>query len=126
LGRVVDQNWSKSDGVIVDRFQYGYDRGSNRLWRQVGQSSPFATTPPGKDEFYSYAGLNRLTHTDRGTLTGGPPPTGVTNATFKQDWTQLESLGNWRQFKQDSTGGGTYDLDQARTHSPANEISGIT
>ncbi len=49
--------------------------------------------------------LDRLAKTWRGTLTGpattrsavtsGPPSTGVTSRTFKQNWT-LEGLGHWK------------------------------
>jgi hypothetical protein len=34
FGRVVDQRWLKvATQAATDRFQYGYDRDSNRLWR---------------------------------------------------------------------------------------------
>ena len=33
--------------------------------------------------------------------------------------------GNWNQFQQDTDGNGSWELDQARTHDKANEISQI-
>jgi hypothetical protein len=33
FGRVVDQRWRSSSGTSVDRYQYGYDRNSNRTFR---------------------------------------------------------------------------------------------
>jgi hypothetical protein len=54
FGRVVDQRWIKtSNGTATDRFQMGYDRDSNVLWRDNLDSSnqrkrrvPLAACPP--------------------------------------------------------------------------------
>ena len=46
FGRVADVRWIKS-GTDLERVRYGYDRVSNRRWRQ----NPVAAT--GQDEFYT-------------------------------------------------------------------------
>jgi RHS repeat-associated protein len=38
----------------------------------------------------------------------------------------LDPTGNWQGFRQDDDGGGTWDLDQARTANTVNEITDIT
>ncbi len=65
FGRVVDQRW-RATGLVpvdLDRFQYGYDRDSNRLWRDNLVNSAFG-------ELYSYDNLNQITSFNRGTLNG--------------------------------------------------------
>ena len=37
-----------------------------------------------------------------------------------------DAKGNWTGFDQDDDGGGTWDLEQARTHNQANEISDLS
>jgi len=78
--------------------------------------------------------LDRLAKAWRGTLTGSPPPTGVTSPTFKQEWKEadgtvgLESLGKWRVFRQATDGSsftGAGDLTQTRTHNAVNEVTGV-
>ena len=34
FGRVVDHRWLASDGTDLDRFCYGYDANSNRLYKE--------------------------------------------------------------------------------------------
>ena len=46
-----------------DRFLYGHDRASNRLWRE--NNGPGAVK---KDELYHYDSLDRLTAFERGNL----------------------------------------------------------
>ncbi len=69
----------------------------------------------------------------RGTLTG-TPLRGVSNPTFKQEWKDdqgavgLDSLGNWRVFRQASDGSsftGAGDLTQSRDYNAVNEPTGI-
>ena len=45
--------------------------------------------------------------------------------TFNQCWT-LDATGNWKGFREDDTGSGTWDLVQSRTTNTVNEITGIT
>jgi len=101
FGRVVQQLW-RDYGASEDRdkFAYGYDRNSNRKWREVVPTSL-------KDEFYTYDNLNRLTAYSRGDLTGSPysgvdPNTDVRG----EDWT-LTAVGSWSEYKIDHDGDGT-------------------
>jgi len=62
FGRVVDQKWyDYGASAVRDQYTYGYDRASNRLYREN-------MTAGGKDEFYGYDGINRLVAFDRGDL----------------------------------------------------------
>jgi YD repeat-containing protein len=68
FGRVAWQRWMRSSGsTAVDRFYYGYDRNSNRIWR--GERS--ANAAGGRDEAYIYDGLDRLDGMRRGKLPDG-------------------------------------------------------
>ncbi|MCA9154824.1 MAG: hypothetical protein KDA38_08555, partial [Planctomycetales bacterium] len=58
--RVIDQRWfDYGSSTDVDRFKYGYDRASNRTWRENTVSKNLST-PVYLDEFYTYDGLHRL------------------------------------------------------------------
>jgi YD repeat-containing protein len=79
FGRVIDQNWyNTATTSSVDRYQYGYDRNSNVLWKQnllAGYNS----------ELYTYDNLNQLTSMQRGTLNS--THTGlVGSANYSQSW----------------------------------------
>ena len=66
--RCINQRWRKtSDNADKERVKYGFDRASNRQWRQ----NTVAGT--GQDEYYTYDGLYQVSTLDRGTLTGTPP-----------------------------------------------------
>lgn len=49
----------------------------------------------------------------------------MTDKTTDQSWS-LDPTGNWKQFREDDTGDGTWDLEQTRTANPVNEITGIS
>ncbi|MDP1797698.1 MAG: RHS repeat-associated core domain-containing protein [Planctomycetaceae bacterium] len=120
FGRVKDNRWIDGAGADLDRIQYGYDRASNRIWRKN-----VVATALGKqfDEIYSYDGVHRLKDMARGTLNGSQ--TALSSETFAECWT-LDSTGNWKGYRQDDNGDGTWDLVQARAANPVNEIGGIT
>jgi len=123
FGRITDQRWQKSitgTPTDIDRYQYGYDLNSNRLYKAnvVGTAAVTA----GLDEFYTYDPLNRLTEMQRGVLNSGK--TGITGTpSVEQDWT-LDPVGNWSGFVTKASG--TTTLDQTRTASKVNEITNIT
>jgi len=124
FGRVIDNRWQTmaSSPSDVARQQYGYDRASNRLWRE----DPVAkaqSTPKYFDELYNYDAVYRLTGMQRGQLTG-TPPSGVSNKNFAQGW-NLDPTGNWKGFTEAATGGSN-TLVQTRTANPVNEITDIT
>ena len=74
------------------------------------------------DELYSYDGMNQLATFARGQLTSDQTALAAGTETFAQAWS-LDPTGNWSEFQQDSTGSGTWDLDQPRTHNAVNEIT---
>jgi RHS repeat-associated protein len=115
FGRVDNCLWKQSTTTLA-QIEYGYDRASNRTWRKDGVLT-------GYDELYSYDGLYRLTDQKRGTLNG--TQTAITSGTFEQQW-GLDGTGNWKTFKQDDDGNGTWELNQTRTANKVNEITGIT
>jgi RHS repeat-associated protein len=123
FNRVIDQRWQNNitgTPTDIDRYQYGYDQNSNRLYKAnvVGTAAVTA----GLDEFYTYDPLNRLTEMQRGVLNSGK--TGITGTpSVEQDWT-LDATGNWANFITKSSG--TTTLNQARTANPVNEITNIT
>ena len=123
FGRVIDQRWQNNIATTpgdIDRYKYGYDQNSNRLWKAnvVGTAAVTA----GLDEFYTYDPLNRLTEMQRGVLNG--TQTGITGTpSVEQDWT-LDPTGNWFNFV--SKASGTTDLNQTRTANRVNEITNIT
>jgi RHS repeat-associated protein len=124
FGRVFNNLWQNYNSTPISAVElhYGYDRASNRLWREDTVAK--AQTPPQYfDERYTYVGLYRLTEMQRGQLTGSPPA-GVTNKNFQQDWT-LDKTGNWQGFTEAATGGSN-TLVQSRTANPVNEITDIT
>jgi YD repeat-containing protein len=107
--RIVDQR-AISGTTDLDRFQYGYDRNGNRLWRDNLVNAAFG-------ELYAYDGLNQLVSMDRGTLNGSK--TGLTgSASRSQDW-DYDSLGNWDSVTTDGSA-------QTRGHNAQNEITGIS
>jgi len=69
LGRVVWQNWRRTNGDAADRYFYGYDRAGNRKWRAERAD---AGSAGGRDEAYEYDGLDRLTGAKRGILPSKP------------------------------------------------------
>jgi len=75
------------------------------------------------DEIYAYDGLHRLIDFRRGWLNDTHDD--LTQMTFRQTWT-LDATGNWSEFREDSDGDGTWDLEQQRSCNPVNEITQIT
>jgi RHS repeat-associated protein len=96
FGRVVEQRWDKA-GSATDRFQYSYDRDSNRLTKTL-------PLQPSKNETYGYDNLNQLTSFSQG-------------ATHTQNWT-LDALGNWSTFTNDG-------VPQTRTHNKQNQVTAV-
>lgn len=117
FGRVKDVRWRDvSADTDLSRVQYGYDRASNRMWRE----NP---TDPNRhyDWLYTYDGLHRLKDGQRGTLNG--THTAISSPQFGQCWT-LDETGNWGAFQQ-SDDGANWTLQQARAATSVNEISAI-
>jgi len=113
FGRVQDQKWT--DGTDpIDRYGYGYDRNSNRLYRE----NVLAAT---RSEVYAYDMLDRLAGMDRGTL--NEQKTAITGTpTREEDW-NLNQTGNWAGY--DVAVNGAAILNQTRDNNKANEIIAI-
>ncbi|WP_222435498.1 hypothetical protein, partial [Allorhodopirellula solitaria] len=119
FGRVKDVRWRDvSAGTDLSRIEYGYDRASNRTWRE-NPSDPNRE----HDWLYQYDGLNRLQSAQRGQLNG--THTALTSLDAAQCWT-LDPTGNWKEFRQDKNGDGTWDFNQTRTANEVNEITDIS
>jgi hypothetical protein len=104
FGRVDDQRWiNTASSTATDRFQYGYDRDSNPLYKNnlvssVNSELYHADSGSSGDNATAYDGLNRLVNFQRGTLSssgnnGSGLDTVATNQRT-QGWT-LDQLGNW-------------------------------
>jgi RHS repeat-associated protein len=121
FGRVVDQRWLKtSSGSATDRFKYGYDRDSNRLYRDNAVNAAFGELYHANGASAGYDNLNQLTDFRRGTLSdtnGDGIPDTVTTASRSQDWT-LDGQGNWSTLTSDGTG-------VNRTHNKQNEVTAV-
>jgi len=103
----------KDFGATANLVDYSY----------LGLSGFVKSVYPESSIQYTLIGTAGGTNLNRGTLnTGG---TAITSPTFGQNWT-LDETGNWSGFKQDDTGGGTWNLDQSRTANTVNEIETIT
>lgn len=124
FGRVIDHRWTnhgQNPNVDVAHIQHGYDRNSNRLWRQ----NDVARALDKKfDQQYAYDCLNRLNDFKQGLLNGSHVIPPGSNTTFQQQWS-LDYVGNWSCFKQDNNGSGSFGLQQTRTANPVNEITNI-
>ncbi|HZL36201.1 MAG TPA: hypothetical protein VFC78_12865, partial [Tepidisphaeraceae bacterium] len=115
FSRIIDNRWlNYSTSTDLDRYQYGYDQNSNRLWK-----ANLLTT--GLDEFYLYDPLNRLTEMQRGVLNS--TKTGITGTPPRQMSFGLDITGNWGSYLTKTSG--TTDLSQTRTSNAVNEITAI-
>jgi RHS repeat-associated protein len=123
FGRIIDQRWQNnvtSSPTDIDRYQYGYDQDSSRIWKANVVGTPVVTG--GLDEYYAYDRLNRLTEMRRGTLNGGK--TGIIGTPSREMDYTLDPAGNWSAYLTKTAG--TTDLNQSRTANPANEITSVT
>ena len=113
FGRVVQQLWyDYGASANRDKFTYGYNRASNRIYREHSLTTL-------KDEFYSYDGVNQLTASQRGTLTQNKD--GITGTPVREEDFTLDPIGNWTAYVHKTDG--TTDLNQTRTHNTANELT---
>ena len=119
FGRIKDCRWrNTSEDTDIVRLEYGYDRDSNRLWRQDDIARSLSKN---FDELYTYDGLQRLKTMQRGLLDSGH--TSISNQTYGQCW-NLDATENWTGMKQ-AEGGTDWTLEQSRTANMVNEITDI-
>jgi RHS repeat-associated protein len=122
FGRVVDQRWLvTATGTHTDRFQYGYDRNSNRLYRNNLVNTAFGELYHVSGGGNGYDNLNQLTGFARGVLSASVPGgvlDTVASPSHSQSWT-FDALGNWSTFTSDGT-------SQNRSHNAQNQITSIS
>lgn len=118
--RVVDQRWVDSvSGVAKDRFQYGYDRDSNRLYRENLVNVAFSELYHANGAGNGYDLLNQLTAFSRGTLNSSKDA--ISGASRTQTW-DLDAVGNWSSVTTDST----TETRNANAQNEYTSISGAT
>jgi RHS repeat-associated protein len=123
FNRIIDQRWQNSITTTptdIDRYQYGYDQDSNRIWKANVVGTPVVTG--GLDEYYTYDTLNRLTEMQRGALNS--TKTGITGTPRREMDYTLDPTGNWSTYLTKTSG--TTDLNQGRASNRVNEITNIT
>jgi YD repeat-containing protein len=118
FSRITDHAWKNASGTDLVRIKHGYDRIGNRLYRE-----DVAATNAGKafDELYTYDSMNQLIDMQRGTLDANKASIVSQYKNWEEQFT-FDATGNFANYKQDSNGDGTFELNQSRTHSKANEI----
>jgi RHS repeat-associated protein len=117
FGRVIDQYWlNTGTGVATDRFQYGYDRDGNVLFKNNLVNSSFSELYHANGSGNGYDSLNQLAAFARGALNGTNDT--ISSPSESQNWS-LDALGNWSSV---TTNGTT----QTRTANAQNEITSIS
>lgn len=122
FGRVVQSRYTQGGSTLAE-LDYGYDAGSNRVYREDALAAA-QTTPQDLDELYVQDDLSRLNGFQLGDVDTSTLSISAADRDFTQDWT-LDQLGNWQAFDEDDDGDETYDLEQTRTANDANEIGTI-
>ena len=115
FGRVIDQVWRSVAGsvTIMDRYQYGYDRAGNRLFKNNLLDTALS-------ELYGYDNLNQTTSFSRGVLSDANSDglfDTVASPSRTQAW-NLDALGNWSTFTTNST-------SQSRSHNAQNQLTAV-
>jgi RHS repeat-associated protein len=108
FGRVVDHRW-KTSSSDLDRSGYGYDRASNRTYKENLVNGTLS-------ELYSYDGLNQLADFQRGTLNGTKD--GIVGTPARTQSWDPDALGNFESVTTDGT-------PESRTHNAQNQLTGV-
>jgi RHS repeat-associated protein len=121
FGRVVDQRWLQTgSGTATDRFQYGYDRDGNALYRNNLVNTAFGELYHASGAGQGYDNLNEIQAFARGVLSasqqGGPLDT-VASPSHTQSYTP-DALGNFSNVTTDGT-------PQSRSSNQQNEVTQV-
>jgi RHS repeat-associated protein len=117
FGRVIDQFWlNTSTGTATDRFQYGYDRDGNVLFKNNLVNGTFSELYHTNGSGNGYDNLNQLVAFARGTLNGTNDT--ISSPTTSESWS-LDALGNWSSVTSDGS-------TQTRTANAQNQITSIS
>ena len=134
FGRVADQVWAAygAGNAMRDGYQYTYNPQDDAATKQNLALDAYKTANPSSnapylDQAYGYDHEDDLTGLTQGELNAATDQIMASTADFSQDWT-LDGLGNWSNYLVQQGTGGVLNttLDQNRTTSAANEITGIT
>jgi YD repeat-containing protein len=101
-------------------LRYGYDRDSNRLYRENVVNELFSDLYHANGASNGYDGLNQLTAFSRGQLSdtnGDGVPDTVSSPSHSQSWS-LDALGNWTSVTTDGSA-------SSRTHNQQNEATAV-
>jgi YD repeat-containing protein len=91
--RVDDQRWiNTSAATATDRFQYGYDRDGNVLYKNNLVNSSFSELYHANGSSNGYDNLNQLVAFARGTLNSSNDT--ITSASASESWT-MDAQGNF-------------------------------
>jgi RHS repeat-associated protein len=106
FGRLIDQFWlNTGTSTANDRFLYGYDRDSNRLYRNNLVNTSFGELYHASGAGNGYDNLNQLQAFSRGVLSasqqGGPLDT-IANPSHSQSWA-VDAAGNFSSVTTDGT-----------------------
>jgi RHS repeat-associated protein len=107
-----------SSGADLERVKYGYDRASNRVWRNNSVANGLSAK---QDEYYTYDELNQLQTLQRGTL--NEAQTGIHGTPTWEEDLSFDPTGNWTNYVNKVNG--VVNESQERTHNPANELRKI-
>ena len=110
FGRIVDQRWINGSNTDVDRFQYGYNRDGNRLYKDNKVIASLS-------EVYTYDFLNQLASYKLGTLNG--TKTDVNGSPSNSQSWDYDAVGNWDSVTTNST-------TQTRSANKQNEITAVS
>ena len=110
FGRIADQRWINGSNTDVDRYQYGYDRDGNRLYKDNKVIASLS-------EVYTYDSLNQLASYKLGTLNG--TKTDVTGSPSNSQSWDYDAVGNWDSVTTNST-------TQTRSANKQNEITAVS
>jgi RHS repeat-associated protein len=103
FGRVVEQKWQTEQmtPTVTDDFTYGYDRDSNRLFRNTLVNTAFGELYHANGSSNGYDNLNQLVAFARGTLNANHDT--ISSPSHTITWS-LDALGN---FSSTTTDGGS-------------------
>lgn len=121
FGRIIDQRWlDPATGTATDRFQYGYDRNGNRLYRENLLDSAMDELYHASGSGNGYDSLNQLTGFVRGALSASSPGgtlDTVSSPSRSQGW-DFDALGNWESVSTNGT-------PETRDHNAQNQVTGV-
>ncbi|MBY0526219.1 MAG: SBBP repeat-containing protein [Gemmataceae bacterium] len=117
FGRIADVRWQNSAGsTVTDRFQYGYDRDGNALYRDNVVNTAFGELYHVNGLGNGYDGFNQIVSFARGALNGGKDT--ISSPSHTQSYA-LDAIGNFDSVTTDT-------VTQTRDTNAQNELTSIS